>query len=90
VLTTNRDGKSGHPTSEGAEIQAGELATYAVEPRLGVYRSIDGRVPLPDGGEVWVRADAKTCTVVSNRKGGTLIFGGREYKLPVGEFCVEI
>ena len=28
VLTTNRDGKSGHPTSEGAEIQAGELATY--------------------------------------------------------------
>jgi hypothetical protein len=72
-----------YPTSVG-------YATYAVEPRLGVYRSIDGRVPLPDGGEVWVRADAKTCTVVSNRKGGTLIFGGREYKLPVGEFCVEI
>ena len=72
-----------YPTSVG-------YATYAVEPRLGVYKSINGRVPLPDGGEVWVRADAKTCTVVSNRKGGTLIFGGREYKLPVGEFCVEI
>ena len=56
--------------------------------RRGEYMLMECKTYL--GGEVWVRADAKTCTVVSNRKGGTLIFGGRKYKLPVGEFCVEI
>ena len=45
---------------------------------------------MPDGGEVYVKADAKSCTVVTNREGGTLVFGGKEYALPVGEFVVEI
>ena len=72
-----------YPTSVGYK-------TFAVEPKLGVYKSAEGRVPMPDGGEVYVKVDAKSCTVVTNREGGTLVFGGKEYALPVGEFVVEI
>ena len=72
-----------YPTSVGYE-------TYAVEPNRGMYKHIDGKVPLPEGGEVTVRMDAHTCTVTTTRAGGTLILGGKEYAIPVGEaFTVE-
>ena len=55
-----------------------------------MYKSVEGRVPLANGGEVYVKADARSCTVTTNREGGVLVFGGKEYPLPIGEFSVEI
>ena len=73
-----------YPTSVGYE-------TYAVEPNLGIYKHIDGKTPLPEGGEVEVRMDAHSCTVRTTRAGGTLILGGKQYSLPVGEeFTVNL
>ena len=71
-----------YPTSVG-------YATFTVEPKRGMYKFIDGKVPLPDGGEVTVKMDAHSCTVVTNREGGTLVLAGKEYSLPVGEFKVS-
>ena len=72
-----------YPTSVGYE-------TYAVEPNRGMYKHIDGKVPLPEGGEVTVKMDGHTCTVTTTRPGGTLILKGKEYAIPVGEaFTVE-
>ena len=71
-----------YPTSVGYK-------TFAVEPNRGMYKNIDGKVPLPEGGEVVVKMDAHSCTVITNRAGGTLILKGKEYQLPVGEFTVE-
>ncbi len=67
-----------YPTSVGYE-------TYAVEPNRGMYKHIDGKVPLPEGGEVTVKMDAHTCTVKTTRPGGTLILKGQTYVIPVGE-----
>ncbi len=67
-----------YPTSVG-------YATYAVEPNRGMYKHIDGRVPLPEGGTVSVHMDAHTCTVTTDRPGGVLILKGQTYDLPVGE-----
>ena len=67
-----------YPTSVGYE-------TYAVEPARGMYRYIDGKTPLPEGGEVSVKMDAHSCTVTTTRAGGTLILKGKTYALPVGE-----
>ncbi len=67
-----------YPTSVGYE-------TYAVEPSRGMYKHIDGKVPLPEGGEVTVKMDAHTCTVTTTRPGGTLILKGQSYAIPVGE-----
>lgn len=64
-----------YPTSVGYE-------TFAVEPNRGLYSSIDGKVPLPEGGEVSVQMDATSCTVTATRKGGTLILGGKCYEIP--------
>ena len=72
-----------YPTSVGYE-------TYTVEPNRGMYKHIDGKVPLPEGGEVTVKMDGHTCTVTTTRAGGTLILKGKEYAIPVGEeFTVE-
>ena len=71
-----------YPTSVGYK-------TFAVEPNRGMYKNIDGKVPLPEGGEVVVKMDAHSCTVITNREGGTLILKGKEYQLPVGEFKLE-
>lgn len=72
-----------YPTSVGYE-------TYNVEPNRGMYKHIDGKVPLPEGGEVTVKMDSHTCTVTTTRAGGTLILKGKEYAIPVGkEFTVE-
>ena len=71
-----------YPTSVGYE-------TYAVEPNRGMYKHIDGKVPLPEG-EVTVKMDGHTCTVYTTRAGGTLLLKGKEYAIPVGEeFTVE-
>ena len=64
-----------YPTSVGYE-------TFAVEPNRGLYSSIDGKVPLPEGGEVSVQMDTTSCTVTATRKGGTLILGGKCYEIP--------
>ena len=71
-----------YPTSVGYE-------TFTVEPKRGMYKHIEGKVPLPEGGEVTVRMDTHSCTVITNRAGGTLILAGKEYPLPVGEFTIE-
>ncbi|MBE6599347.1 MAG: alpha-rhamnosidase [Ruminococcaceae bacterium] len=66
-----------YPTSVGYK-------TYAVEPSLGLYRHIEGTVPLPDGGSVTVCMDREKCTVLSDRRGGVLRLKGKEYKIPKG------
>ena len=50
-----------------------------------MYKYIDGKVPLPEGGEVSVKMDAHSCTVETNRDGGTLILKGKSYDIPVGK-----
>ena len=72
-----------YPTSVGYE-------TYRVEPKRGMYKSIDGKVPLPCGGEVTVKLDSRSCIVTTNREGGTLLLGGKEYSLPLGEFILDL
>ncbi len=67
-----------YPTSVGYE-------TFAVEPNRGMYKHIDGKVPLPEGGEVSVYMDAHRCTVKTDRAGGVLIVKGEKYAIPVGE-----
>ena len=72
-----------YPTSVGYE-------TFAVEPNRGMYKYIDGKVPLPEGGEVTVHMDARACTVKTDRPGGVLIVKGAKYEIPVGqEFTVN-
>ena len=66
-----------YPTSVG-------YTTFAVEPNRGIYKYIDGKVPLPEGGEVSVKMDANACTVETNRDGGTLILKGKSYAIPKG------
>ena len=56
--------------------------TFSVEPNRGIYKHIDGKVPLPEGKEVTVKMDAHTCTVTANRTGGTLILKGKSYDIP--------
>lgn len=72
-----------YPTSVGYK-------TYSVEPKLGMYKSIDGKVPLPDGKEVCIKMDRKSCTVITNLEGGTLILNGKEYPMPIGELTVDL
>ena len=67
-----------YPTSVGYE-------TFAVQPDRGLYRHIDGTVPLPEGHSVHVRMDAHTCTVTATRAGGTLTLGGKQYGIPENE-----
>ena len=56
--------------------------TFAVKPNRGMYKHIDGKVPLPEGGTVSVRMDAHSCTVEADREGGTLILKGKTYDIP--------
>ena len=65
------------PTSVGYE-------TFAVEPNRGLYRHMEGKVPLPRGGEVSVSMDAHSCTVLSTLPGGTLKIKGRTWPLEAG------
>lgn len=67
-----------YPTSVGYE-------TFAVQPDRGLYRHIDGTVPLPRGHSVHVQMDAHTCTVTATRAGGTLRLGGKQYEIPENE-----
>ena len=64
--------------------------TFAVQPDRGLYRNIDGTVPLPEGHSVHVQMDAHSCTVTATRAGGTLILGGKQYDIPAdGELKIE-
>lgn len=67
-----------YPTSVGYE-------TFAVEPKKGVFKNMEGTVPLPKDGSVTVRMDAHSCTVCTNRDGGVLRLNGAEYPIPAGE-----
>lgn len=67
-----------YPTSPG-------YATFAVKPDRGLYKHMEGTVPLPEGGQVSVRMDAHSCTVCATRAGGTLTVRGQDYPIPVGE-----
>ena len=72
-----------YPTSVGYE-------TFSVQPDRGLYRRIDGTVPLPEGHSVHVYMDAHTCCVSATRSGGTLILGGKAYDIPAnGELKIE-
>lgn len=64
------------PTSAGYE-------TFRVEPRVGSLGFIDGKVPVGDGS-VSVYLSADKLIVSTDKDGGTLVFGGREYRLEAG------
>ena len=70
-----------YPTSVG-------YATFAVEPNRGLYRHMEGDVPLPEGHSVHICMDAHTCRVTATREGGTLILSGKTYEIPAGETLV--
>lgn len=59
--------------------------SFEVCPSLGMYKSIDGRVPLPDGGSVYIKMDKNQCDVTADKPGGVLKIGSCEYPIPVGE-----
>ena len=44
-----------------------------------------GTVPISETDTVSVTVDAHTCSVSATRGGGTLVLGGKSYKIPVGE-----
>ena len=56
--------------------------TFAVQPDRGLYRTVDGTVPLPEGHSVKIYMDAHTCKVSATRAGGTLMLGGKQYEIP--------
>ena len=65
--------------------------SFTVEPKLGVYKFISGKVPLPNGDYVTVNADKNSAKVYSTKEGGKLIFGKKEYEIKAGEeLVVEI
>ncbi len=67
-----------YPTSAG-------YTTFTVEPNRGLYRRMEGKVPLPQGGQVSVRMDAHSCTVLTTNPGGTLRVKGQTYPLEAGQ-----
>lgn len=67
-----------YPTSVGYK-------TFTVEPNRGMYKHMEGKVPLPEGGCVSVKMDAHSCTVLADRSGGTLKVKGKAYAIPCGE-----
>jgi hypothetical protein len=56
--------------------------TFAVQPDRGLYRHVDGTVPLPEGHSVRVKMDAHSCSITATRAGGTLRLGGKQYEIP--------
>lgn len=65
------------PTSDGFE-------TFSVKPHLGSFKYIKGTVPIKDG-KVMVHLTENSLSVTATKDGGTLIFGGKEYKLNANE-----
>ncbi len=64
--------------------------TFAVEPNPGIYKSFDGKVPLPDGGEVKVKFTKHSCSVYATQSGGVLILKGKNYPIPADkEIMIE-
>lgn len=64
--------------------------TFTVEPKREIYKNFDATVPLPDGNTITVHLDAHTCRVKATRCGGTLIMGGKKYKIdPSREFTLS-
>ncbi len=62
-----------YPTGEGTK-------TFAVEPDPGRYERFEGTVPV-EGGSVKVSYDHGKLTVLTDRAGGVVRFGGAEYAL---------
>ena len=65
------------PTAPGYE-------SFLVKPCPGIYKTFEGKVPLPKG-EVTVVYDHGTVTVTATAPGGVLEFAGKRVELPVGE-----
>ncbi len=70
-----------YPDSVGYE-------SFVVEPDRGLYRKVDGTVPLPDGHSVYVKLDAHTCEVRATRAGGKLKIAGKCYDIPAEQALV--
>ena len=63
-----------YPTSPGYN-------TFVVEPYLPFEHDHEGIVPLGSDGQVTIRREDQTLTVIASREGGTLIALGKSYKL---------
>lgn len=58
--------------------------TFRVEPNPGKYSRFSAKVPLP-GGAVSIICDENRVEVFSTAPGGTLVFDGKEFFLPVNK-----
>lgn len=71
-----------YPTAPG-------YAKYNVEPNLGGLGSFSGVVPI-NGGSVKIEMSKNKLTVLSDKPGGTLVFGGKAYEIkPDEEIRIE-
>ena len=55
---------------------------FTVAPAHGIYKSFSGTVPTTRG-DIRISVDGNRVTVTSELSGGRLLWGGREYLLPV-------
>lgn len=63
-------------------------SSFEVSPCLGGFSSFSGTVPLPDG-EVTVKVDGSSVSVLATVPGGTLVLGGTSVPLEAGrEVCL--
>ncbi len=63
--------------------------TFRVAPNPGSYTQFEATVPVP-GGSVTVKYDSGTVTASATVSGGTLLFGGKEATIAVGEPAVLV
>ena len=68
------------PTSPGYE-------TFEVKPYLGRFGHIKGTVPI-NGGSVKIDLTNERLSVIADKDGGTLIFGGNTYPIIANEELV--
>ena len=55
---------------------------FTVAPSPGIYKSFSGTVPTVRG-DIHVSVEGTRVTVISEIDGGRLLWGGKEYSLPI-------
>lgn len=73
----------------GVEETSAGYHTFKIEPHLGKFKYIKGRVPLPDGfADIYL--SEKKVSVKTNKSGGVLIWNNKKYNIePNHEFILN-
>lgn len=58
--------------------------TFSVNPECGLFEFFEATVPVGDK-KIRIKCDKKSVAVFSEAEGGTLIYGGQEYAIPLNE-----